>query len=154
VACAQAALNANAASSSKPRALGGIPGAPGDAGANGAASTTTAAAAAVAGSAAVSGGAGATSPGSAEGDATGGAFHELDAMLRGQAMLGGGTGAHDSAELRVKLDKLREKLQLQIEDLTDDLKSVREERDAAFESLQQAKVSEMRACVCVCVRSW
>lgn len=42
-------------------------------------------------------------------------------------------GGIDSATLRVKLDQLKSQMQMQIEDLSEDLQTAKEERDAARE---------------------
>lgn len=57
---------------------------------------------------------------------------------------GAGLGGHDSTELRVKLDQLREKMQLKIEELDDDLREARDERDEAQAALNAAKVGTGR----------
>jgi hypothetical protein len=73
------------------------------------------------------------------------AFSEIDSMLKAST-LGGGI---DGAAMRVKIDALRERMQLRIDDLSEDLTTAREERDGAKEELAQAneraELAQLRA---------
>jgi hypothetical protein len=73
------------------------------------------------------------------------AFSEIDSLLKAST-LGGGI---DGAAMRVKIDALRERMQLRIDDLSEDLTTAREERDGAKEELAQAnenaELAQLRA---------
>jgi hypothetical protein len=73
------------------------------------------------------------------------AFSDIDTLLKA-ATLGGGI---DGAAMRVKIDALRERMQLRIDDLSEDLASAHEERDGAKAELvlanERAELAHLRA---------